>query len=105
MQLIDLDHDFYIAKFVLEEDREFVLTGGPWILAQQYLTILIWRASFLPATESITRMAVWIRISSIQMEYFNVWVTKRIGNILGKLLKIDINTNFQFRGKFARICV
>ncbi|KAM2625660.1 hypothetical protein TB1_032494 [Malus domestica] len=43
MQLIDIDHDFYIVKFDLEEDKEFVLTGGPWIIAGQYLTIQKWR--------------------------------------------------------------
>ncbi|KAB2600088.1 hypothetical protein D8674_010359 [Pyrus ussuriensis x Pyrus communis] len=75
MQLIDLDHDFYIAKFDLEEDREFLLTGGPWIIARQYLTIHKWRAGFLPATEAITHIT------------------------------IDINTNSQSRGKFSRICV
>lgn len=100
-----MDHDFYIAKFDLEEDREFVLTDGPWVIARQYLTIHKLRAGFLPTTEAITRMAVWIRISSIQMEYSNVWVMKMISNILGKLLKININTNSHSRGKFARIFV
>ncbi|KAM1056159.1 hypothetical protein FF1_029606 [Malus domestica] len=31
MQLIDIDHVFYFVKFDLKEDKEFVLTGGPWI--------------------------------------------------------------------------
>ncbi|KAM1974363.1 hypothetical protein ACFX15_039269 [Malus domestica] len=50
-------------------------------------------------------MAVWVRIMGVPIEYFNVWAMRKIGSVLGKLLKIDVNTNSQYRGKFARICV
>ncbi|XP_021803522.1 uncharacterized protein LOC110747700, partial [Prunus avium] len=50
-------------------------------------------------------MAAWIRVSAIQLECFDVWALKRIGNLLGKLLKIDALTTSQNRGKFARLCV
>lgn len=105
MQLINIDHDFYTVKFDLKADKEFVLTGGPWIIAGQYLTIHKWRPGFVPATEVITRMAIWVRILGVPIEYFNVWAMRMIGSLLGKLLKIDVNTNSQYRGKFARICV
>ncbi|CAL8993809.1 unnamed protein product [Prunus brigantina] len=65
-KLVDLVNDYFVVKFELEEDLEFVLTRGPWIIAGQYL---------------------------------------RIGNLLGKLLKIDALTTSQNRGKFARMCV
>ncbi|KAI5310973.1 hypothetical protein L3X38_030077 [Prunus dulcis] len=38
MQLIDLANDFFIVRFLLEEDLNHVLTGGPWVIAGQYLT-------------------------------------------------------------------
>ncbi|CAL2260059.1 unnamed protein product [Prunus armeniaca] len=50
-------------------------------------------------------MAIWIRVSAIQLECFDVWALKRIGNLLGKLLKIDAHTTSQNRGKFAKLCV
>ncbi|KAM1799215.1 hypothetical protein ACFX11_033434 [Malus domestica] len=50
-------------------------------------------------------MAIWFRILGVPIEYFNVWAMRKIGCVLGKLLKIDVNTNPQYRGKFARICV
>ncbi|CAL9024094.1 unnamed protein product, partial [Prunus brigantina] len=42
-------------------------------------------------------MAAWIRVSAIQLECFDVWALKRIGNLLGKLLKIDALTTAQNR--------
>ncbi|KAL6279498.1 hypothetical protein ACE6H2_016379 [Prunus campanulata] len=50
-----------------------------------------WRPGFCPATAKITRMAAWIRVSALQLECFDVWSLKRIGNLN--------------RGKFARLCV
>lgn len=50
-------------------------------------------------------MAVWIRVAAIQLECFDVWALKRIGNLLRKLLKIDALTTSQNKGKFARLCV
>ncbi|CAL8995128.1 unnamed protein product [Prunus brigantina] len=104
-KLVDLVNDYFVVKFELEEDLEFVLTGGPWIIAGQYLVLQKWRPGFCPATAHITRMAAWIRVSAIHLECFDVWALKRIGNMLGKLLKIDALTTSQNRGKFARMCV
>ncbi|CAL2260727.1 unnamed protein product [Prunus armeniaca] len=78
---------------------------GPWIVAEQYLVLQKWMPGFYPVTAHITRMAAWIRVSAIQLECFDVWALKRIGNLLGKLLKIDALTTAQNKGKFARLCV
>ncbi|VVA36392.1 PREDICTED: reverse mRNAase [Prunus dulcis] len=64
-KLVDLVNDYFVVKFDINEDLNFVLTGGPWIIVRQYL---------------------------------------RIGNLLGKLLKIDSLTTAQNRGKFATLC-
>ncbi|CAL8091541.1 unnamed protein product [Prunus armeniaca] len=50
-------------------------------------------------------MATWICVSAIHLECFDVWALKRIGNLLGKLLKIDALTTSHNRGQFARMCV
>lgn len=104
-KLVDLVNDFYVVRFDLEEDLNYVLTEGPWIIAGQYLTLQKWKQGFCPTTAHITRMAAWIRVSAIQLECFDVWALKRIGSTLGKLLKIDALTTSQNRGKFARLCV
>ncbi|BFG36374.1 hypothetical protein CerSpe_226480 [Prunus speciosa] len=67
-KLIDLVNDYFVVKFDLEEDLIFVLTGGPWIIAGQYLVMQKWRPGFCPATAHITRMAAWIRVAAIQLE-------------------------------------
>lgn len=36
---IDLGWDYYIAKFILEENRNMVLHEGPWFLTGNFLSV------------------------------------------------------------------
>lgn len=38
-QLVDLPNGFFVMKFQLFEDRDFVLCNGPWIIAGQTLVV------------------------------------------------------------------
>ena len=50
-------------------------------------------------------MAVWIRLPGLAIEYYDRQILGKIGNLVGKTLKVDVNTAVQSRGKFARLCV
>lgn len=104
-KLVDLINDYFVVKFEIDEDLNFVFTSGPWIIAGQYLAMQKQRPGFCPATAHITHMVAQITVTAIQLECFDVWSLQRIGNLLGKLLKIDTLTTARNRGKFARLCV
>uniref|UniRef100_A0A6N2KF13 DUF4283 domain-containing protein n=1 Tax=Salix viminalis TaxID=40686 RepID=A0A6N2KF13_SALVM len=57
--LIDLENNFFIVKFLLDEDMEYVLTGGPWQIVGQYVTTQRWKPGFDPNKEKITHMTAW----------------------------------------------
>ncbi|KAJ6396225.1 hypothetical protein OIU77_021288 [Salix suchowensis] len=59
MTLIDLENNFFIVKFLLEEDMKHVLTGGPWQVVGQYVTTQRWKPGFDPKEEKITHMTAW----------------------------------------------
>ncbi|KAM2304045.1 hypothetical protein ACFXTH_023791 [Malus domestica] len=103
--LIDLENNFFIVKFALESDMKNILCGRPWIIAGQYLVMQKWRAGFDPHSESINRMAVWVRIVGLHIEWFNPEAMKRIGDLIGTTLRVDAHTASQVRGKYARVCV
>ncbi|KAI5351227.1 hypothetical protein L3X38_004118 [Prunus dulcis] len=56
MSLIDLENNYFIVKFLLEEDMQYVLTGGPWQIAGQYLVTQQWKPGFNPKEERVTHM-------------------------------------------------
>lgn len=39
------------------------------------------------------------------VDFYDRKILERVGDIVGKLLKVDIRTASNERGKFARICV
>ncbi|KAB5560806.1 hypothetical protein DKX38_005763 [Salix brachista] len=105
MTLIDLENNFFIVKFLLEEVMKHVLTGGPWQVVGQYVTTQRWKPGFDPKEEKITHMTAWVRINGLNVEFFRFDVLEKIGNLIGLTVKVDPHTMSQSRGKFARICV
>ena len=47
------------AKFANLEDYDYVLSEGPWMIANHYLTIRKRCPSFQPEEDAIKNLAVW----------------------------------------------
>ena len=104
-QLTDLEDGYFVVRFQMEDDLEYVLTGGPWVVANHYITVQKWRPNFLPGEDVIQRMPVWVRLSKLPMEWIDVELLRSIGGMLGTTFKVDPITETQARGRYARICV
>ncbi|KAL5840198.1 hypothetical protein ACOSQ4_012806 [Xanthoceras sorbifolium] len=50
-------------------------------------------------------MLVWVRLSTLPMEWLGADLLREIGGLLGDICKVDYLTQSQARGRFARICV
>nr|XP_011457337.1 PREDICTED: uncharacterized protein LOC105349398 [Fragaria vesca subsp. vesca] len=103
--LIDIPNDFFLVKFVMKEDMESVLTGGPLMIAGQYVAMQRWKSDFDAANHRVTHLAVWVRIVGLDIRYFKLDSLTQIGSLLGETVKVDLHTAAQARGKYARICV
>lgn len=78
-----------MVKFNLEEDANHVLCGGPWIHAGQTPVVQRWRPDFDPQNETISRMALWVRINGLPVKYFKESIIAKIGNLVGTVVKVD----------------
>ena len=74
-------------------------------MSNHYLMVQRWTPAFDWEHESIKRVAVWIRIPNLPLPCFNTEFLAKIGNSIGKTLRIDETTFATARGKFARISV
>ncbi|KAL5831677.1 hypothetical protein ACOSQ4_017031 [Xanthoceras sorbifolium] len=104
-QLTDLNEGYFVARFQMLEDMEYVLTGGPWVIANQYLVPQRWKPNFIPGKESIQSMPIWLRLNDLPMELMTAGMLRKIGGMLGTTCKVDPITINQARGRYARICV
>lgn len=102
--VIDLENDFFLVRFKTEGDAHYALTQGPWTILGHYLTVQQWNPHFDSSNDNIDNIVAWIRLLGMPLHYYHKRV-RMIGNVVGKVIRIDYNTESLTRGKFARIAV
>nr|POF19473.1 uncharacterized protein CFP56_61118 [Quercus suber] len=105
MDCIDLGFDFFLIKFELSEDVDYILKGGPWFIGQNFLTIRQWEPEFQASSATLSSIAVWVRLPELPIEFYEHNALLKIGRAIGPVLRIDANTANGVRGRFARLCV
>ncbi|XP_057442300.1 uncharacterized protein LOC130734026 [Lotus japonicus] len=104
-ELLDVDNGFFLVKFDLAEDRKKVMEGGPWMIFDHYLAVTIWTREFIAPTATVSTTLVWIRIPGLNATYYDASFLMSAAKLIGKPVRVDMNTLNAERGKFARICV
>ncbi|KAI9121291.1 hypothetical protein K1719_008324 [Acacia pycnantha] len=106
LKVIPLSNYYYIVSFSSKEDHDYAYHEGPWMIDDHYLLVQRWRPNFNPRKADCQRkVAVWVRIPDLPMEFCTVESLCLIGNMIGKIIKIDRSTSVYDKGEFARICV
>ena len=105
LDCFDLGHGFFLMRFSLREDYEATLKRGPWSIGEHFLSIRPWELDFDPASANVSTVAVWIRLNELLIEYYNAKALLHIGKVIGNVLRVDIHTASESRGRFARLCV
>ncbi|XP_057457271.1 uncharacterized protein LOC130748133 [Lotus japonicus] len=103
--LLDVDNGFYLVKFDLEEDKQKVMEGGPWMIFDHYLAVSTWSRDFVSPAAKVTKTLAWVRIPGLNVVYYDESFLLSIANVIGTPVKVDTNTLKAERGRFARICV
>ncbi|KAI9119142.1 hypothetical protein K1719_009817 [Acacia pycnantha] len=106
LKIIPLSNGYYIVSFTNKEDRDYAFQEGPWMINDHYLIVQRWRPNFNPWKADLQcRIAAWIQLLDVPFEFYNVESLHRIGNMIGKMIKVDRATSIYDKGGFARICV
>ncbi|KAI9124524.1 hypothetical protein K1719_004446 [Acacia pycnantha] len=101
LKVVPLSNEYYIVSFSSKEDRDYAYYEG-----DHYLLVQRWRPNFNPKkADCQRRVAVWVRIPDLPLEFCTVESLGIIGNMIGKMIKIDRSTSIYDKGAFARICV
>ena len=103
--VMDVGSGYFMVKFDLQEDRDKVIGGGPWLLNNHYLAVKSWTPSFSLNEASFGSTMIWIRLEGLNMLYYEERAISLIASAVGRPIRVDITTKTAGRGKFARVCV
>ncbi|XP_021724672.1 uncharacterized protein LOC110691991 [Chenopodium quinoa] len=103
--LTNIGCKYFIAKFNNVDDYNYVLTQGPWLIEDKYLTIRKWTPNFIPEEASINVLTAWVRILNLSIEYFDKEFLKKVGAKIGRVIRVDKSTAYAERGQFTRLSV
>lgn len=81
------------------------LHNGLWFIFGHFLSVQKWEPNFLASEARVSQTVVWIRLPQLPTEFYNGLILKKIGNKIGRLLKIDACTSSTLRGRYARLCI
>ncbi|KAI9124209.1 hypothetical protein K1719_005509 [Acacia pycnantha] len=103
LKVVPLSNEYYIVSFSSEEDRDYAYYEGPWMIDNHYLLAQWGRPNFNPWKVNCQRkVAVWVRILVLSMEFCMVESLGMIGNMIRKIIKLNRSTLIYDKGEFAK---
>ncbi|CAI0378673.1 unnamed protein product [Linum tenue] len=75
------------------------------MVGDNYLTVHPWTEDFNPYEHEISSTMVWARLLEIPIQYFHPVAVMKIGQRIGKPLRVDHATSTGARSDYARVCV
>ncbi|CAN1792134.1 hypothetical protein LINPERHAP1_LOCUS19553 [Linum perenne] len=99
IQVADLSNDFFLVRFSDVDDYHRAAFDGPWKMFDYYITVARWTPEF-NEEEPIQTILTWVRLPKLPIHFFNKTVVSRIGDHIGKTVRLDLA-----RARYARVCV
>ncbi|CAN1796991.1 hypothetical protein LINPERHAP1_LOCUS21102 [Linum perenne] len=104
IQVSDMSNNFFLVRFSNEDDYASAAFGGPWKMYDYYIAVSQWSPSF-NEEEEIKSILTWVRLPKLPIQYFNSLAVHRIGNTIGRTVRLDLATSEGSRCRYARVCV
>ncbi|KAG8500476.1 hypothetical protein CXB51_002741 [Gossypium anomalum] len=105
LNMMDIENGYFLVKFQNKLDCEKALSEGLWTIFGQYLTVQPWTLAFDPTQAYPSVVIAWIRFPALPNYLYNRKIITEIGELVGKVVNLDMNTNSRARGRFARMAV
>ncbi|XP_047943131.1 uncharacterized protein LOC125189962 [Salvia hispanica] len=104
-EVVDMGCGYFLVQFLKQEDYLAAVLEGPWLVSGSYLQVQDWTPKFRVHHTAPQSTIVWIRISKLPLHLYPLNVISAIGEVVGKVIRVDYNTSGLQRGKFARMAV
>ncbi|CAN1836423.1 hypothetical protein LINPERHAP1_LOCUS34764 [Linum perenne] len=104
IQVSDAANSFFLVRFSDQDDYQRAAFRGPWKIYDYYISVARWTPQF-NEEEPLEKILTWVRLPRLPIHYFNQLAVTRIGNHIGRTVRLDLATSEGARGRYARVCV
>ncbi|CAN1189720.1 hypothetical protein LINPERHAP2_LOCUS40074 [Linum perenne] len=104
IQVSDLSNDFFLVRFSDIADYHRAAFNGPWKMFEYYITVACWTPEFNEEAP-VQRILTWVRLPKLPIHFFNHTAVTRIGNHIGRTIRLDLATAEGARARYARVCI
>ncbi|CAN1188819.1 hypothetical protein LINPERHAP2_LOCUS39561 [Linum perenne] len=104
IQVSDLSNEFFLVRFSSADDYQRAMLNGPWKIFDYYITVARWSPDF-NEDEPHGKTLTWVRLPKLPIHFFNHTAVNRIGNHIGRTIRMDLATAEGARARYARVCV
>ncbi|CAN1132748.1 hypothetical protein LINPERPRIM_LOCUS30245 [Linum perenne] len=84
-----MTHNLFLVRLTNEDDSAKATFDGPWKIYDYYITLSQWSLSF-NEDEPIKSILTWVRLPKLPIHYFNSMAVHRIGNYIGRTVRLDL---------------
>ncbi|KAE8732176.1 hypothetical protein F3Y22_tig00002237pilonHSYRG00654 [Hibiscus syriacus] len=88
-----------------EQDYQRVLSDGPWMIYECYLTVQPWSRSLSTSEDNPKSILFWVHLPGLPYRYYTKSLFQAISIALGAVVRVDFNTTEGRRGRFARLAI
>ncbi|CAN1241695.1 hypothetical protein LINPERPRIM_LOCUS5067 [Linum perenne] len=100
----DVANAYFLVRFSNPDDYQRASFEGPWKIYDYYFSLARWTPSF-NEEEPVKSILTWVRLPKLPIHYFNRLAVTRIGNVIGRTVRLDLATTEGARARYARVCV
>lgn len=99
------EEGYFLLKFRTIEDRDSVLSKGPFTIYNMTMFLRKWVSGFCLKVDMLRTLPIWIKLPQLPLHLWGATSLGKIGSALGKPLFTDECTARKLRVSYARILV
>ena len=95
--------NLFIFQFKDEFERTRVLNGSPWLFNNYLLALNEFNGSCPAAQIQFSKCCFWVQLHGIPLNYMTEQTGQRLGNAMGKVVKVDVPEGGVAWGPYLRV--
>ena len=105
IRIVEVGNNLLQFQFSTEFQLQWVLDNGPWAFDNNLLVLRLWERGMSAYSVNITQAQFWVQVWGLSFDLITPKVGTRIGNSMGRCVKVENRLNQTEQAHYIRIRV